>query len=255
SKARAAGQAGRAKVASERAAALAPKLSNLIVDVPSEVRVAGLEIRRDGELLGPAEWGTPLPTDPGDHKVQASAPGHKAWEKPISVAGGAATARLSVPALEVIPPVETAAPVATVPATPRETPLAPIPTKDAVDQPSAGIGRPLGLVLGGVGLAGIAVGAVFGLLTKGAVDRANQECPSRTCGPGYVPAMHDHDQAVQFGLISDVGFIAGGAFVVGGTALFLLSGPGGKRSSEETGLAVMPTAGPLGGGLSLQGSF
>ncbi|MBV9945335.1 MAG: hypothetical protein JOZ69_00625 [Myxococcales bacterium] len=257
SKARAAGQAGRATLARERAAALAPKLSNLAIDVPNESRVPGLEIRRDGDLLGSAEWGTPLPIDAGEHTVQASAPDHKPWTKTVSVAGGAATVRLSVPVLEAAQPVETSGPIATTHTTGPEALAPSLPPKDAAVHEGRGIGRPLGVVLGGVGVAGIAVGGVFGWLTKGAVDRRNQECSSPQCGDAnYRAAVRDHDQAVQYGLISEVGFIAGGALVAGGAALFFLSGPVARSSTDaSSSVVVVPAAGPSGGSLSLQGTF
>ena len=51
-RARAAGQAARARIGRERADALAPKLSNLVVDVPGATHPDGLEVRRDGTVVG-----------------------------------------------------------------------------------------------------------------------------------------------------------------------------------------------------------
>src|SRR5580700_4693533 len=53
--------------ARERAQALYSVISKLTIDVPPEARVSGLQIRRDGVEVGSAVWGTPIPTDPGEH--------------------------------------------------------------------------------------------------------------------------------------------------------------------------------------------
>jgi hypothetical protein len=256
SKARAAGQKERAAFALDRAASLAPKLSNVTIDVPSEARAPGLEIRRDGNPVGPAEWGTPLPADAGDHTVQASAPGHKPWSKTITVAARATIVRVAVPKLDAVQePMATTPPPAATHATAQRALSPPLPPRDEISPHGNGIGRPLGLVAGGVSVAGIAAGTVFGLLAVAAVDRRNQECPSAPC-LHYDAAVHDHDQAVQDGLISDLGFIAGGALLAGGAALFFLSGPGAPSSTESTrGVAVLPSAGSSSAGISLQGTF
>src|ERR1700677_967970 len=59
------------KRARERATALEAVISKLTIDVPPEARVAGLQVRRDGVEVGSAVWGTPIPTDPGDHAIEA----------------------------------------------------------------------------------------------------------------------------------------------------------------------------------------
>src|SRR5580700_8452469 len=53
--------------ARERAQALEPLLSRLTIDVPQEERGLGIQVRRDGVEVGSAEWGAPIPIDPGDH--------------------------------------------------------------------------------------------------------------------------------------------------------------------------------------------
>ncbi len=69
------GQADRERVAQKRAAKLEPRLPRLEISVSDAHRVAGLEIRRDGVLMGPAQWGTPLPIDPGEHELVARGAG------------------------------------------------------------------------------------------------------------------------------------------------------------------------------------
>ena len=69
------GNAERERGARQRAAALAPRLSKLVISAASAGSTAGLEITRDGQLVGPAQLGLPLPADAGAHSVAAKAPG------------------------------------------------------------------------------------------------------------------------------------------------------------------------------------
>lgn len=71
------GQLDRASLARSRALALTPRLGTLTISVPPEARAEGLEIARDGQVLGPERWGTEHAVDPGDHAITASAPGHE----------------------------------------------------------------------------------------------------------------------------------------------------------------------------------
>src|SRR3954463_1481227 len=60
SQARASGQADREKAASKRAEKLEPRLPRLLVNVPEGSKTPGLEIRRNGVIVGSAQWGVPL---------------------------------------------------------------------------------------------------------------------------------------------------------------------------------------------------
>ena len=83
SAAKAQNQAQREKVARDRAKALEPRLPKLAIEVPSPAQ-PGLEVKRDGVVIGSASWGTPVPVDPGSHRVSASAPGKLPWEGAVS---------------------------------------------------------------------------------------------------------------------------------------------------------------------------
>jgi hypothetical protein len=85
---KASGNSEREGVAREQAAALAPRLSFLIVKVGEAARgVRGLQITRDGESVGPAQWDLPVPADSGDHTVVATATGYKSWKASATVKG------------------------------------------------------------------------------------------------------------------------------------------------------------------------
>src|SRR4051812_19769731 len=84
--ARAAGdKQGRGEQAAQSAKALEAKLARVVVTVPAASRVEKLQVRRDGDVLDPGTWETPIPTDPGTHVYEASAPGRLPWKASIVV--------------------------------------------------------------------------------------------------------------------------------------------------------------------------
>src|SRR5262245_13158316 len=99
------GESGREKKAIERAAALEPRLLRVSLSVaPEAASIAGIEIKRDGQVIGKALWGTAMPLDPGDHVFEASAPGRKKWSTTTKLTEGAtAPVTVQVPALEIDP--------------------------------------------------------------------------------------------------------------------------------------------------------
>jgi tetratricopeptide (TPR) repeat protein len=90
----------REKGARDRAAALVPRLSNLLITAAAAQSNPDLQITRDGERVGPAQLELPLPTDAGEHTIAASAPGRKPWQTVVTVAGAASTTKVIVPDLE-----------------------------------------------------------------------------------------------------------------------------------------------------------
>jgi hypothetical protein len=221
SKARAAGQTARARIGKERAAALAPKLSNLVIEVPAASRLERIEVRRDGTLVGEAEWGAPIPIDAGTHTVKVSAPGRKSWSGTIAVTGGAATARVVVPLLDALPATPAApAPVSSAPPPP------PPPHDGLAASPSSGSGssglRVAAWVVGGIGVVGLGTGAAFGLVSLSKHNDAAKACPTaNTCSSRT--GVDLWSEAFNWGNASTATFIGGGAFLAAGAVLFLVA--------------------------------
>jgi hypothetical protein len=74
------------QTAHDRAARLEARLSYLIINVPDESRVEGLEITRNGQPVDPAEWNRKSPVDGGSYTIEARSPGHEPWSTTIRVA-------------------------------------------------------------------------------------------------------------------------------------------------------------------------
>jgi len=72
--------------ATRRAAALQLKLAYVTLTIAPDRQVEGLVIKRNGTVVDPATWNTPVPLDPGDYVIEASAPKYQPWSitQPLS---------------------------------------------------------------------------------------------------------------------------------------------------------------------------
>jgi hypothetical protein len=233
-RAKAAKQPEREKIARQRAIALEPRLPKLKLDVES--RPEGLEITRDGVVIGSAAWGTPIPIDPGRHALRATAPGKQPWETSIDAPEGR-TVEVSVKALA--PAIATAAPPATPPVAvatppavlpPPEAPLETTPpppgeteTTGAIFPPpvteqSGSTQRTVGWIVGGAGVAALGVAGGFGIYSMTKRSRANDHCDGSACDARGVALKND---AIKAGNVATITGIAGGAALAGGLLLVL----------------------------------
>lgn len=105
--------------------------------------------------------------------------------------------------------------------------------------------RTAGLIGGGVGIAGLGVGAVFGLIALNKRRQGNCDA-SNVCDAGTANGIRTAAQ------ISDVGWIAGSALLAGGAAIVLF-GPG--KSAAQTGITVTPAVVANGGTMVIAGGF
>ena len=89
--------------------------------------------------------------------------------------------------------------------------------------PPSATPRVLGLATGGVGLAGIAIGGIFGALTIANHATVESECPNDVCPSRdvLVRANATNDESRTFGLASNVAFIAGAVLTTIGVVLFV----------------------------------
>jgi hypothetical protein len=237
--------ADRERVAKERAAALEPKLPKLEIDVPSAVRVPGLVVKRDGELVGEGQWGAPVAVDPGKHAVEASAPGKMPWTHQEDVQPGGHVVTVQVSALEDAPaPAVSAAPAA--PAT--------VAGDDGrATEGTGGSGlKTVGIVTASVGAAGLIAGGVLGLLALSKNSDANgSHCGAsanfsdpNACDPTGLSLRHD---AVNLGNLSTVAFVAGGVVFATGAGIWLLA--------PSARVQAAPAVGAGSAGLLLRGHF
>jgi hypothetical protein len=206
-----------------------PDLPFLTLSVPREMRVAGLKIERNGIPLNDAAWDTELPIDPGTNEIVASAPGYERERKTIAIEK---RQHLTV-ALEPL----IAARV--------EAPPPPFWTGQ----------RRLGAVVTTVGVAGAAVGAVFGVLALQKKSQSDAACPTfdgqLRCTTAGANAM---STAKTDAWVADVGIGAGAAAIVVGGVLFFT---GGAATAPEKRAAWgwTVTGGPHGAQAGVSHSF
>jgi hypothetical protein len=114
-----------------------------------------------------------------------------------------------------------------------------------------GTTRVLGLAVGGLGLAGIVAGSVFGLMTAAEINQQKSNCASPTNCPNHGQALSDHSTGSTDGTISTVAFVAGGVLLATGGILFFTGG----RSEQPPGVVLAPSVGPAGAGMTVRGTF
>jgi hypothetical protein len=93
------GRVDRVATAEEHLAIVEPRLTRVTVVRPPAERVPDLEVRIDGVSLTFASDGTPLPLDPGEHVLEAVAPGRVSWTTSIAIRGEQGSRTINVPEL------------------------------------------------------------------------------------------------------------------------------------------------------------
>lgn len=235
------GQSVREDLARSRAAALEPRLSRLIVEVPAPV--AGLELRRDGALVGRASWGVPVPVDPGTHTLEVSAPGHKKWTSTIELSKPDSLT-VQVPQLEPDASAPNRADTPPPDASRGAVSLARAPSaaRGAQSSGRGGGQRVAALAVGGVAVVGLAVGTVYSLRTNSKNNAAKAICPSNENCTKADADQHSTllSQAKSARTLSYVGFGVGGAALASAVILYLTA-----PSSSASGGNAHWSAAPL----------
>lgn len=255
--AKATNQSKRERIARKRATALEARLPKLVIEVPEAL--AGLDVKRDGVVVGSAAWGTAIPVDPGVHEVTVRAAGKRPWSTSVR-ATERKTARVVVPRdLPAAPVAVPAAPIGTGVDTGRATSATTITSSafdsalsfpPAVVENKGATQRALGWVATGVGAVGLGLAAGFGLSSLAKHNESRDHCALDVCDAAGVELR---DDAIRNGNIATAAGIAGGAAALGGLIL-LVTAPRASRPRAGQ-LRALPNVAVGGGGVALQGSF
>jgi hypothetical protein len=98
--------------------------------------------------------------------------------------------------------------------------------------------RTIGVVVGGLGAAGLIAGAIFGGLSLAAHDSYEKDCGSNILAPPGVcnsTGVSGESDAATKGTISTVAFIAGGVALAAGGGLFLFAPKGSSTPQVGVG--------------------
>jgi hypothetical protein len=234
---------GREARAHDAASRLSTKLALLVITVPPASRAEGLEIKRNGKLVGEGQWGARVPVDPGAITIEASAPGRAPWTTTVRLEAKPGETPVEVPQL---------------------APLAPLPevkagAADSAPPPESGwSGRKTATVaLGGAGLFGVVLGSIFGVqaITKNSSSKEHcQPAAPNLCDATGVDLRNQTKTAMT---VSTVAFALGGAALVGGLALVLTAPPRATpgKTTTTARLEAAPVLLGSGAGVALQGSW
>ncbi len=220
-------------LAREQATKLEPEVPHLVVAIGRE-EPSSVSVRLDGAPLERDVWSTPIPVDPGAHRVERLVEGGAPWEKTVTLARGEhatvevpkAPQAAAAPAVVVPPPLKNQPP----PTAPRDTP-----------PPSGSAQRTWGYILGGAGVAAVVTGGALLVSARVQYDGAEEDCPNGCNDEGFEARESARTRAF-------IGMGVGGAGIVlsgVGLALVLTAGdgsPSNDRSALVVGNALTPWA-------------
>lgn len=192
-------------------------------DVRGKIALITLEVTGAGEgdrvtvrgrEIAQSEWSKPIPVMPGSVRVElVTAAGKESVQEVNAEAGGAHTVTLAPPS--------DAAPAA---AQAEGQAEAKLDTSGGTDL------RTWAYVAGGVGIAGMATFAVFGVMNNSKHSDLEEQCNNGVCPKA---AEDDADTGRTYQTIANVGLVVGVVGLATGTVLFLLSGKEEKAASER----------------------
>jgi hypothetical protein len=226
--AKATANAERAKKARSDATRLAPRVSKISIDVPEASRLPGLEVFRDGVPLNAPAWGSAAPADAGEHAIEARAPGYQPFTERVVVNGEGNTLAVTIPQLVPVP--------APSPEPPPPAPVSTVsPPKEEV-KPARGLPpqRVLALVSGGVGVAGLAVGTIFGIQAISDANQAEEACSGSACTTSAGAEAGNDARAA--GNVATVGMIVAAVGISAGLVLWFTAPA--ESSSPRVGLGL-----------------
>ena len=225
--------------AKQRIAALEKRVPHLVVHLPAGAP-AGTRVLRGGVEIGAAALGVPLAVDPGPLALTVVTPAGGAHTTNLVVSEGETRGITPDAATDSAPPVG-AAPVAAAPSSP--------PDAHASTAPSSGVSlRTVGWVVGGVGVAGLALGAVTGVVAMGDASTFKGNCTSNGACQSQT-GIGAANKGKTMSLLSTIGFI-GGAVVTGVGVYLIVTG---APASPSTAVGATPL--PGGGGITLVRGF
>jgi hypothetical protein len=199
------GRKDREDLAREHVTALAAKVTRIrVVLAAADARATGVLVKLDGEEV--RSLSSPLPVDPGPHKLVASAAGKREALVAFEAAANGKVQDVIVPALENAP----------------SDAAGPNPAEGGSGR------RTAGFILGGAGVAAIGVGAFFGVSALGKHSDADALCPEKRCSNPMSVSLQD--EAITAAWIANIAIGAGLVALGIGGYLVLSAAPDGKSA-------------------------
>jgi hypothetical protein len=240
------GHVDRQAAASERARALAARVSSVTLNVPPELlELPGFHVSRDGVELERASFGVPIPMDGGSHAFVATAPGRVSWTNTVTLHSEGDQRTLVLPVLDSAEPASSA--------TPKESSkLVTPPLSDSGERDSSVTLKRASLALAAGSVLGLGLGTAFALSAKSQKDESNADghCDNTGCDPRGVMLRND---ALSTARVATWTFVASGALAAASITLYLeaLRSPSDKKHAAK----VQANVSLAGSRVLLSGSF
>jgi hypothetical protein len=208
------------EAAIKQLAVLNVRLAKIVVS-PTDIPIAA-RVTLDGTPLDQKDFGTSIVVEPGNHRVELSGTGAAPARRDVSIDGGELkTVTFSSKKVDEALPAGAPTNQASAPAVPK-------------DESSDGgrTMRTVGLVVGGTGVAGLAVFTVAGLMLKSSVKDLEAQCPNGCTDADHLGQV---DRARTLQTTANVGLVVGLVGVGVGTTLFVLGQ--GKRGDNSVSVS------------------
>ena len=187
-----------------------PRIAGLTIKIAA---VQDMRVKLDGNIVPSALLESEVPTDPGEHNVEATAPGFLRSATRLSVGEGEKRS-VSLTLSRDPNAAPTPAPTAEVAASPGAVAPAASSAEPAQSSPTVGApvaartpNRTAAYVSLGIGAAAVATGGVLGILTLNKRNDLRTRCPNDVCPADQQDAI---DSAKQLGNFSTVALSVGG---------------------------------------------
>lgn len=234
-------QTARAETAKQRADALEPRLTKVLIQVDKNALLDGFRLKRGKTKVTKDLFGVATPVDAGRYEVVAQAPGYLPWKGSVAVKKEGTTITLRVPLLKVDPDAAKAK-ASKANATPD------------TGSPSNLAYKATAISLGGLGAIGVGLGTFFAVQAKSEFDEANTRCSESSCSDPL--ASEQTSRALTKSHLATVSFASGGAALGAGLLVWLLAPSGKEKADKATAqLQIVPSISPDYSGISVGGSW
>jgi hypothetical protein len=205
--------------ASRGIAVLTPKLTRLRIVVAPSPTAVSITVNEQYTAAN----GEPIPVDPGENLIEATAAGRQPWRGTVTGPEPGVTLVVEVPE------------------------LLPLPFDSKLDHRASW--RSAAIVVGGTALGALVVGSIFGLSAKSSADDMSSNCVDGKCNPAGMETRHD---AVQKATYANYAFGLGALLGVTGIGLWAAS-----SGHSDRGVSIAPwSPGPEPAvGLSVRGKM
>lgn len=211
------------ELASHRQQELEPNLSYLTFHVSKAV--PGLEVKRDGVLVGAAQFDVTLPVDPGRHFITAQAAGYESVQFAVVVQDKHERQVINVPALKEL----RISQVASVAPQPNPNPM-PARNQSQSQSPTS----PWPWILGGVGAASLVVGTASSILMIHENNYAKDNCLTKVnCNNAVLQAQGRRNTEAGVAEVT----IPVGILALGSAATWLLLSPRTAKGEQSPPVA------------------